>query len=114
VTLALLVVHGAVLTSLPALHHLGLLLPALTGLGFADGTLLVLVVTVIQQMVPRELLGRAMAAMAFVQTGSFPISVALAGFAVGRWGLTAAFTAGGVGVLAIAALGAGQKVVRDA
>jgi len=114
VTLALLVVHGAVLTSLPALHQLGPLLPALTVLGFADGTLLVLVVTVIQQMVPRELLGRAMAAMAFVQTGSFPISVALAGFAVGRWGLTTAFTAGGVGVLAIAALGAGQKVVRDA
>ena len=114
VTLALLVVHGVVLTSLPALHQLGPLLPALTVLGFADGTLLVLVVTVIQQMVPRELLGRAMAAMAFVQTGSFPISVALAGFAVGRWGLTTAFTAGGVGVLAIAALGAGQKVVRDA
>jgi predicted MFS family arabinose efflux permease len=114
VTLALLVVHGTVLTCLPALHHLGLLLPALVVLGFADGTLLVLVVTVMQQMVPRDLLGRAMAGMAFVQTGSFPISVALAGFAVGRWGLTTAFTAGGIGVLAIAALGAGQRVVRDA
>jgi MFS family permease len=113
-TLALLAVHGAVLTLLPALHHLGLLLPALTVLGFADGTLLVVVMTVVQQMVPRELLGRAMAAMTFMQTGSFPISVALASFAVARWGLTTAFTVGGVGVLAVAVLGAGQRAVRHA
>ena len=107
-------VHGAVLTCLPALHHLGLLLPALTALGFADGTLLVLVMTVVQQLVPRELLGRAMAAMTFVQIGSFPISVALAGFAVARWGLSTAFIAGGAGVLAVAALGASQQAVRHA
>jgi MFS family permease len=113
-TLGLLVVHGAVLTLVPALHHLGLLLPVLIVLGFADGTLLVVVVTVVQQMVPRELLGRAMAAITFMQTGSFPISVALASFAVARWGLTAAFTVGGLGVLAVAVLGASQGAVRRA
>ena len=113
-TIGLLVIHGAVLTDLPAWHHLGILLPALTVLGFADGTLLVLVVTVVQQLAPRELLGRAMAAITFMQTGSFPVSVALAGLVVGHWGLAAAFAAGGIGVLAVAAFGAGQRVLRDA
>jgi predicted MFS family arabinose efflux permease len=83
-------------------------------LGFADGTLLVIVITVVQQLVPREMLGRAMAAMTFMQTGSFPISVALAGLVVDHWGLTTAFAAGGAGVLAVALLGACQRVVRHA
>jgi predicted MFS family arabinose efflux permease len=113
-TIGLLVAHGAVLAAIPVLHMLGLLLPVLVVLGFADGTLLVIVITVVQQLVPREMLGRAMAAMTFMQTGSFPISVALAGLVVDRWGLTTAFAAGGAGVLAVALLGACQRVVRHA
>jgi hypothetical protein len=113
-TLGLLFVHGAVLVTLPWLGGLGALLPALAVLGFADGTLLVIVVTVMQQLAPHEIRGRVMATMTFMQTGSFPISVALAGFAVGQWGLTPTFVAGGAGVLLVALLGAGQRVVRDA
>jgi MFS family permease len=93
---------------------LGLLVPVLVVLGFADGTLLVIVITVVQQMVPREMLGRAMAVMTFMQIGSFPISVALAGLVVDRWGLATAFGVGGAGVLAVALLGACQRVVRNA
>jgi DHA3 family tetracycline resistance protein-like MFS transporter len=113
-TLVLLAVHGTVLAALPGLHGLGLLLPVLAILGFADGTLLVIVITVVQQLAPREMLGRVMALMTFVQTGSFPISVALAGFAVGHWGLVRSFLAGGLGVLLVALLGVTQRVVRDA
>jgi MFS family permease len=113
-TIGLLAVHGAVLVFVPALHALGALLPALVVLGFADGTLLVIVITVVQQLVPREMLGRSMAVMTFMQTGSFPISVALAGLVVDRWGLTIAFAVGGAGVLATALLGACQRTVRHA
>jgi MFS family permease len=113
-TIGLLVAHGVVLTAIPSLHMLALLLPVLVVLGFADGTLLVLVITVVQQMVPREMLGRAMAVMTFMQIGSFPISVALAGLVVDRWGLATAFGVGGAGVLAVALLGACQRVVRNA
>jgi MFS transporter, DHA3 family, tetracycline resistance protein len=113
-TLVLLAVHGALLVALPSLHSLGLLLPALALLGFADGTLLVIVLTVVQQLAPGEIRGRVMAAMTFVQTGSFPISVALAGLAISQWGVNRTFLVGGVGVLLMALLGAGQRVVRDA
>jgi MFS family permease len=113
-TIGLLVAHGVVLTAIPSLHMLGLLVPVLVVLGFADGTLLVIVITVVQQMVPREMLGRAMAVMTFMQIGSFPISVALAGLVVDRWGLATAFGVGGAGVLAVALLGACQRVVRNA
>jgi hypothetical protein len=110
----LLFIHGTVLVALPVLGGLPLLLPGLTILGFADGTLLVIVMTVMQQLAPREMLGRVMATMAFMQVGTFPISVALAGFAVGRWGLVATFVAGGAGVLIVALLGVTRRAVRNA
>jgi MFS family permease len=114
IALALLVVHGAVLAAVPVLGGLPALLPALAILGLADGTLAVVVVTLTQQLAPPEILGRAMGALTLVQTGSFPVSVALAGLLVGSFGVTTVFVAGGVGVLVVALLGSTQRVVRDA
>jgi DHA3 family tetracycline resistance protein-like MFS transporter len=114
IALALLVVHGAVLAAVPVLGGLPALLPALAILGLADGTLAVVVVTLTQQLAPPEILGRAMGALTLVQTGSFPVSVALAGLLVGSLGVTTVFVAGGVGVLVVALLGSTQRVVRDA
>jgi DHA3 family tetracycline resistance protein-like MFS transporter len=114
IALALLVVHGAVLAAVPVLGGLPALLPALAILGLADGTLAIVVVTLTQQLAPPEILGRSMGALTLVQTGSFPVSVALAGLFVGSFGVTTAFVAGGIGVLAVALLGCTQRVIRDA
>jgi MFS transporter, DHA3 family, tetracycline resistance protein len=114
VALAVLVVHGAVLVALPGLGGLPSLLPALAILGLADGTLSVVVVTLMQQLTPREILGRVMALLALVQTSSFPVSVALAGLFVALWGVQSAFVLGGLGVLAVALFGFTQTVVREA
>ncbi|WP_232667531.1 MFS transporter [Pseudonocardia sp. TRM90224] len=113
-SIGLLVVHGVIIMSLPAIHGFWLLLVLIALLGFADGTLGVLVVTLLQQLPPREILGRVMAVFAFVHSGSYPISVALAAFATAQWGIAAAFTAGGIGVLVVAVIGLAQRAVRDA
>ncbi|MGE5286592.1 MAG: MFS transporter [Micromonosporaceae bacterium] len=113
IALAVLVVHGAVLMTLPGLGGLPALLPALAILGLADGTLSVVVVTLMQQLAPREILGRVMALLALVQTSSFPVSVALAGLFVSLWGVETAFVMGGLGVLAVALFGFAQSVVRE-
>jgi MFS transporter, DHA3 family, tetracycline resistance protein len=113
IALILLVVHGSVLAAVPILGGLPALLPALAILGLADGTLAVVVVTLTQQLTPPEILGRSMGALTLVQTGSFPVSVALAGLLVSSFGVAAVFVAGGAGVLVIALLGFTQQVVRD-
>jgi len=112
--LGLLLVHGAALALLPSIGGLPALVPTLTALGLADGTLAVVVVTLTQRLAPPDVLGGAMGALTLVQTGSYPVSVALAGYAVATFGVRAAFVAGGIGVLAVALFGFTQRVVRDA
>jgi MFS transporter, DHA3 family, tetracycline resistance protein len=114
VTLSLLIVHGLALVLVTTIGGLPALIPTLAILGLADGTLAVLVVTITQQLAPPAILGRAMGALTLVQTGSYPVSVALAGFAIAFLGLGPTFVIGGIGVLAVGLFGFSQRVIRDA
>lgn len=113
-SLALLVVHGAVLVGLPAAHGLAVLLPFVALLGLADGTLSVLVMTILQKVAPPGTTGRVMAVFSFVRGGAYPASVAVTGAAIAQLGLTATFIVGGTCVLLVSIIGATQRTVRDA
>ena len=113
-TLSLLIVHGLALVLLTLVGGLPALVPLLGILGFADGTLAVVVVTMTQQLAPPAILGRAMGALTMVQTGSYPASIALTGVAITFLGLGPTFVLGGIGVLGVALFGFSQRAVREA
>lgn len=78
-------------------------------MGFANAVL----ITLIQQWAPRELLGRVMSLLLLGSLGSFPLSVAVAGFLIRHFGPSPFFPIVGV-TLAVAVLGAlTQRNVRE-
>jgi hypothetical protein len=92
-----------------------LLIPYLGGLAGACAAVLVLAtcsgfgnvifITLLQQWAPADLLGRAMSLLMLASMGSFPLSVAVSGLLVHKFGPVPFFPVGAI-VLAIAALAA--------
>ena len=78
-----------------------------TSVGVSNSFTNVIFITIIQQIIPRHLLGRVMAAILFASFGTYPLSVAVAGFLVASFGPvflfpvsgTALFLAFGFGLL---------------
>ncbi len=64
-------------------------------MGLCNGLGNVSFLTLVQQKLPRHLMGRFMGALAFGNFGLFPISVAAAGFAVAAFGPALVISAGG-------------------
>jgi MFS family permease len=65
----------------------------------------IILITLIQQWAPPEVLGRVMSMIMLASMGSFPVSVAVTGFLVGKFGPDPFFPAGGL-VLAIGVIAA--------
>lgn len=72
-----------------------------------------LLMTVIQLNLPRHLLGRVMGIFLFASFGCFPISVALAGVLVDRFGPALLFPFGGFALILSVFLGLMQKGLRE-
>jgi hypothetical protein len=73
----------------------------------------ILVITLIQQEVPRALLGRMMGVLTFVGLGLFPVSVAVAGLVTARWGAAAIFVVTGALLAAGFLTGLSQRAIRQ-
>lgn len=69
--------------------------------GVLNGLTNVTFFTLVQQRLPRHLLGRIMGTLMFASLGTFPLSVALGGVVVARLGPVVVFPAGGI-LLALA------------
>ena len=73
----------------------------------------VIFITIIQQIIPRHLLGRVMGVLMFASFGTYPLSVAIVGVIVARLGPTIIFPVSGA-VLCIAILfGLFQRELRE-
>jgi MFS family permease len=112
--LGLLVVNGLILTAFP--HLPGMLAPMLVMvvLGLVAGVLSVIALTLVQQISPSAILGRVMAAFTAVTIAAFPIAAVVIGLIVTRQGPESAFLIGGIGVLAVSAIGTAQRAIRNA
>lgn len=108
-------VSGLVMAAAVGLAPFGGLVGAAVALFVAGATSTgtnILVITLIQQEVPRALLGRMMGVLTFVGLGLFPVSVAVTGLVTARWGATAIFVVTG-GLLAAGFLsGLAQPAIR--
>lgn len=81
--------------------------------GLTNGLLGTLFITMVQQLLPRHLLGRIMSALILATFGLYPLSVALAGTVAARWNAAVLFPFCGIAMLAAAALGMLQSEVRE-
>jgi hypothetical protein len=79
----------------------------LNGLGNVTG------VTVMQQALPRHLMGRIMGALALTNFGFYPLSVALGGTLVARYGPIIVFLLSGMLLLIPSIYGLFQREFRE-
>ncbi|APU15954.1 MULTISPECIES: MFS transporter [Actinoalloteichus] len=79
--------------------------------GAASTVTNVMIVTVIQHGTPAPLLGRVMAAVLFCGLGLFPVSVAVSGFVVERFGTTSIFVITGVLLLGAFSFGLSRREI---
>jgi MFS family permease len=105
-------VEAAAMAAAPFLGGLAGLAVALAVEGAANGLSLVIFRTVVQNWTPRPLLGRMMSLLMLCALGSFPLSVAIGGVVVHRFGPVGFFPLAG-GLVAVAMLaGLAQRQFR--
>ena len=73
----------------------------------------VIFITVIQQIIPRHLLGRIMGVLMFASFGAYPLSVAVVGVIVARFGPTIIFPIGGAMLFLAVAFGLTRRQLRE-
>jgi hypothetical protein len=73
----------------------------------------VIFVTVIQQIIPRHLLGRIMGVLMFANFGAYPLSVAVVGVIVARFGPSIIFPIGGAMLFLAVAFGLTRRQLRE-
>jgi MFS family permease len=95
VNLSIWAAQGLAVVAIPLTGTLMGATIALGMMGLCNGLGNVSFLTLVQQALPRHLLGRFMGAMAFANFGLFPISVALAGFLITAVGPGLIISAGG-------------------
>ena len=81
--------------------------------GFVNAMSNVLLITLLQQKMPRALLGRVMGAFMFANFGLYPISVALGGVVVDRFGPAILFPITGIMLSGAILYGIFQRELRD-
>jgi MFS family permease len=113
VAVGLLAMHGLLMAGLPHVP-LAVQLLAVAGLGLIDGVLSIMVLTLVQTIAPKALLGRAMAALTLVRTGVYPLAAALAGALIAAWGNTPMFLVAGAGAVLAALAAAALPAIREA
>jgi MFS family permease len=79
-------------------------------LGVGNGYFMITVVTLLQRLAPKSMLGRMMSLMLFASNGLMPVSQAAAG-AITRWSLTGLFVISGVLMLLLAVCTAVQPAL---
>lgn len=81
--------------------------------GVLNGLSNVTFFTLLQQRLPRHLLGRIMGTLMFASLGTYPLSVALGGAVVARLGPVVIFPAGGILLALAITYGFFQREVRE-
>lgn len=81
---------------LPFMGNVGVGVLLMLGAGLLNGMLAVTSLSIIQGALPTHLMGRVMSLFAFANFGLYPISVAIAGVIVPRYGSVPIFLAGGL------------------
>ena len=95
VFLALFIVQAFTMTLVPFLTSVVAVCFTMFVAGLVNGSGNVISTTVIQQVLPRHLMGRIMGAFAFTNFGFYPLSVALGGVLVAHYGLVLVFLLNG-------------------
>jgi MFS family permease len=93
VGLVFFIVQSIAIGSIPFLHSVLATCGVMVLAGTMNGLGNVISITVIQQVLPRHLLGRVMSALAFANFGFYPLSVALGGSIVAHFGVVLIFLA---------------------
>src|SRR5207302_638837 len=86
-------VQSIAIGAIPFLHNVVAICGVMLLAGTMNGLGNVIFITVMQQVLPRHLLGRIMSALAFANFGFYPLSVALGGSLVAHSGVTLIFLA---------------------
>ncbi len=96
VGLVFFLVQSIAIGLIPFLHNVVVICCVMLLAGTMNGLGNVIFITMMQQVLPRHLLGRIMSALAFANFGSYPLSVALGGSLVAHSGVTLIFLADAV------------------
>lgn len=113
IALGLGVLQGVALTLIPLGHQLWVGMTALAVTGITGGMLDVFYLSMLQQKLPRALLGRSMSALMLTAYGAYPASVAIAAVIVDRYGVTPIFVADGLVVCASFLVGFASREFRN-
>lgn len=73
----------------------------------------VIFITIIQQIIPRHLLGRIMGVLMFANFGAYPLSVAVVGVIVAHFGPAIIFPIGGIMLFLAVAFGLTRRQLRE-
>ena len=112
--IGMIALEGLLLAGLPSLPGAAAMLAGLVAVGVVDGTLTIVVITVLQRLPPPRLRGRVLGVLSFAGFAMFPVSVALAGTVVSRFPVAVMFLLTGVGFTMVALVGAASPALRDA
>jgi MFS family permease len=96
---------GAVIALLASITSVWVGVVLLVVLGVGDGYVAVTMMSVVQRVTPKEMLGRVMSLVMLAMLGLLPVSTALAG-AIVKLGPTALFAGAGAGLLLVTAVAA--------
>ncbi|MGH3501654.1 MAG: MFS transporter, partial [Nocardioidaceae bacterium] len=111
--IGLLAAEGLLLAVLPWSPGLIAMLAVMLLVGVCDGSLVVIVLTVLQRMPPTHLRGRVLGLLASVNFAMYPIAAAVTGAFVAHTGAGVFFVATGAGVCVVALIGAASASVRE-
>ncbi|MGH2495616.1 MAG: MFS transporter [Ktedonobacteraceae bacterium] len=85
----------------------------MAAMGLFNSATNVIFITIMQQIIPRHLLGRIMGVFMFASFGSYPLSVAVIGVIVAHFGPAIIFPIGGATLFLAVAFGLTRKQLRE-
>lgn len=85
----------------------------MAAMGIFNSVTNVIFITIMQQIIPRHLLGRIMGVFMFASFGSYPLSVAIVGVIVAHFGPTIIFPIGGATLFLAVAFGLTRRQLRE-
>lgn len=86
---------------------------SMAAMGVCNSVTNIIFMTIIQQVLPRHLLGRIMGLFMFASFGSYPLSVAVAGFVVARFGPVIIFVVTGAALFVAIVFGLLHRELRE-
>lgn len=85
----------------------------MAAMGIFNSVTNVIFITIIQQIIPRHLLGRVMGVFMFASFGSYPLSVVIVGIVVAHFGPAIIFPIGGATLFLAVAFGLTRRQLRE-